>query len=184
MTTAIPRRIVLVGLMGTGKTTVGRRLARRLDRRFVDLDAEVEAAAGASIPEIFATQGEAAFRRAETEALASTLASEEDVVVATGGGVVVAETNRDLLTAATDTVVVWLDAPVDALMERVDGGGATRPLLAEDPRGVLMRLATEREPLYTAVAHHRIGTQHRSVGEVAATVCRVVTRSGDEEVTA
>jgi shikimate kinase len=181
MTVQFPRRIVLVGLMGTGKTTVGRRLARRLDRRFVDLDAEIESDTGSTIPEIFATSGESAFRTAETEALTRVLADGDPVVVATGGGVVVTSANRELLRSASDVVVVWLDAPVDALVERVDAGASVRPLLAEDPAGVLTRLSAEREPLYSEVAHHRIGTHHRTVAEVAATVCRVVTRDRTEE---
>jgi shikimate kinase len=139
--------------MGSGKTTVGRRLARKLERPFVDADEEIEATSGRSIADWFAESGEAAFRKAESEVLANLLDRPDPLVVATGGGVVVAAENRARLTADGVTVV-WLQATPGLLAHRVSQKPPRphRPLLAEDPLAVLTRLATERDPWYAEVA--------------------------------
>lgn len=136
--------------MGSGKSTVGARVAARTGRAFVDLDQAVEAAAGRSIAEQFADDGEAAFRARELAALRSVLETEVPTVVATGGGIVTTEAARDAL--AERAHVVWLDAPPEVLALRV-GGGDDRPLLAGDPTARLRELDAERRPLYAHLAH-------------------------------
>lgn len=147
-----PRHLVLIGMMGGGKTTVGVLVADRLGRSFLDLDQVVEDAAGASIPEQFARVGEEGFRRREADALAVSLDGREPIVLATGGGVVLAPSNRAALRAGSQ--VVWLRARPETLAARV-GSGAGRPLLTDatdDPVAVLRRLDAERAPLYAEVA--------------------------------
>lgn len=150
------RPIVLVGLMGAGKTTVGRRLAARLGRRFVDSDAAIEEAARLSISEIFGVFGEAYFRDGERRVIARLL-SEEAGVIATGGGAFCQAETRELI--LRKALVVWLDCDIETLVERT-GRRDTRPLLrGGDRREVLTRLAEERRPLYAqAQIHVRAGT--------------------------
>ncbi len=129
--------LFLVGMMGSGKSTVGRLCAAALDRPFVDLDAEVERLGGRSIADLFAAEGEDGFRRRESEALAGVAASGVPSVVACGGGVVLDAPNRGRLRSAG--VVVWLDAPPPALAARL-GRGEGRPLLGAAPGGVELSL--------------------------------------------
>lgn len=165
-----PRHIVLVGLMGTGKTTVGRALAHRLGRRFVDSDAVIEAAQGRTVREIFATDGEPAFRALEADALREALNSPEPLVIAAAGGVVLSEANREAL--QTDAArVVWLRADPTLLVERVRGGGH-RPLLDQDPAGVLAQMHETREPLYREVADVVVSVDNRTVNDVVEAVLR------------
>ena len=142
-------RLLLVGMMGVGKTTVGRRLAARLGWDFLDSDAEVEAATGHTVPEIFATEGEAAFRRAETAALRQAVALDRPVVVGVAGGAVLDPANRHLLAEAGP--VVWLRARPETLAARV-GDGAGRPLLDDHPAETLAALDRVRRPLYAELA--------------------------------
>jgi shikimate kinase len=141
---------VLIGMPGSGKSSIARRIARKTGRRAVDVDAEIERAAGRPIPEIFATEGEDGFRARESQVLASLLAGDEPLVVATGGGAVLREDNRAAMRARG--TVVWLRATPATLAERV-GDGHTRPLLAGDPVGNLTRLLGERAEAYAAAAH-------------------------------
>jgi len=145
------RPIVLVGLMGVGKSTVGKRLASRLRLPFVDADNEIEAAAGLSIAEIFERFGEAHFRDGERRVIARLVAGKPKVV-ATGGGAFMNEQTRKLI---LDTAIaVWLDADIDVLVERV-GRRDTRPLLTgRDPAEVLRHLAAERNPIYALAPIH------------------------------
>ena len=139
------RSLVLVGLMGCGKSTVGRRLAARLDLPFVDADAEIERAAGKTIPEIFAAHGEPYFRDGERRVIARVLA-EGGHVLATGGGAFMDTTTRALVRARG--ISVWLKADLDVLMKRVRKRG-NRPLLqTPDPEGAMRRLMDERYPVY------------------------------------
>lgn len=144
--------VILVGLMGSGKTTVGRRLGTILGRRFVDADHALEDQAGRTIGEIFESEGEAAFRDLETSVLTKLLGSSTPMVVASGGGVVLRSANRELL-ASEDITVVWLDASPEFLSSRVEST-PRRPLLAggRSPHEVLRQLRAERAPLYAAVA--------------------------------
>ncbi|KQT44382.1 shikimate kinase [Aureimonas sp. Leaf454] len=139
------RSIVLVGLMGAGKTTVGRRLAQVLDLPFKDSDQEIEAVSRMSVPELFAAYGEPEFRALESRVV-SRLAAEGPQVLATGGGAFMNEETRRLL--AGSAVTVWLKADLDILMERVSRRG-NRPLLkAADPRAVMKDLMDARYPVY------------------------------------
>ena len=148
---ATPRTIVLVGLMGVGKTTIGRRLAARLRLPFVDADHEIEGAAGMTISEMFAAHGEAAFRDGERRVIAR-LIEGEPKVLATGGGAFMHPDTRALI--LDQAVAVWLDADLDVLAERV-GRRNDRPLLAgQDARAVLGTLAAVRNPIYGQAPIH------------------------------
>ncbi len=137
--------LVLVGLMGAGKTTVGRRLAQALDLPFADADHEIEVAAGCSISDIFAQFGEAAFRDGERRVIARLL-EDGPQVVATGGGAFMHAETRAVI--AHTAVSVWLQADLDVLVRRVSRRNH-RPLLRSgDPRQILERLLREREPVY------------------------------------
>jgi len=140
-----PRTIALVGLMGAGKTTVGRRLAAALQMPFADADAEIVKAAGRSIEEIFAEHGECAFRRGERQVIARMLNGPVHVL-ATGGGAFIDPGTRALMKERA--ISIWLKAPLDVLMKRVEKRD-NRPLLKEaDPRAVMQRLMDERYPIY------------------------------------
>jgi len=139
------RLVVLVGMMGAGKSTVGRRLAARLRLPFVDADTEIEAAAGMSIPEIFEAHGEPHFRDGEARVIARLL-DNGPAVLATGGGAFMRDETR--LRIADKAVSIWLRADVDVIMRRVRRR-ADRPLLhTPDPEGTVSRLISEREPVY------------------------------------
>ena len=140
-----PRSIVLIGLMGAGKTAVGRRLANGLDLPFIDADTEIEVAAGASISEIFAEHGEAYFRQGERKVIARLLENGPQVL-ATGGGAYMNPNTRANIKA--HGLSVWLKADIKVLMKRV-GRRDNRPLLvAGDPEKVMKKLMEERYPIY------------------------------------
>ena len=142
--------LILIGLPASGKTTVGRQLARRLDMPFFDCDEAIEAAAGCSVSDIFARYGESYFRQLEHRTL-ETLCRKEGCVIATGGGAVLREDNRLLLQRSG--TVFWLDRPLADIMSTDFQTG--RPLLTVG-RTALERLAAERRALYAACAHYRI----------------------------
>ena len=168
--------LVLVGMMGAGKSTVGRLVSRRLDRRFVDVDEEVERSTGTTVAVLFAERGERAFRALEEQALGRCLETDVDTVVSAGGGAVLSEMNRARLSAAT---VVWLRARPETLAARV-GDASTRPLLAgaaaavegtaADLDGRMAELQAERAPLYEAVADVVIDVDDLSAEAVAERV--------------
>lgn len=170
--------LVLVGLMGSGKSTVGRECARRLDRPFVDTDEVVEQEAGRPVREIFAVEGEPGFRDRERRAVAAVCAAAVPTVIACGGGVVLDPANRAELRAAG--VVVWLRAPVAELVARV-GTGAGRPLLADEPVGALARLERERDSAYGAAAHVVVDTAGLGVDPVVDRVLVEYSRAGGEQ---
>ena len=160
----LDRPVVLVGLMGVGKSTVGRRLARRLGLPFVDSDSEIEETVGLPWGELFERYGEEDYRDGERR-LVARLIDGQIRVIATGGGVFVDPRTRVLL--KEQTITVWLDAPVDILAERTSRR-ATRPLLKNgDPKGTLERLAqAEREAYAEADIHVKSGDgAHRDVVE-------------------
>src|SRR2546421_5243200 len=146
ITSALGRRsVVLVGMMGAGKSTIGRRLAARLRLPFLDADIEIEAAAGMSIPDIFETHGEPHFRDGEARVIARLLDS-GPAVIATGGGAFMREETRSRI--RDKAVSIWLKADVDVIMKRVKRR-ADRPLLqTEDPAATVGRLLEAREPVY------------------------------------
>jgi shikimate kinase len=148
---AVDRTIALVGMMGAGKTTVGRRLARALALPFKDADEEIERAAGMSVSELFAAHGEESFRRGEAQVIERLLAG-PPVILATGGGALTAEKTRALLHAKALTI--WLKADAETLAKRATRR-PTRPLLANgDPQATIERLLAARTPLYEEAAIH------------------------------
>ena len=167
---ARPRRVLLVGMMGAGKSTVAAVLAERLGWPTVDTDTIVEGWSGASVADIFASEGEAIFRAAESRAIAGLEQALEPLVASVGGGAVVSEANRRALRASG--TVVWLRARPATLAARV-GAGETRPLLAGSGLGTdmaLERLAHEREGHYRDVADLVVDVDGVSAHEVAELV--------------
>lgn len=165
-----PGTLVLVGLPASGKTRVGRSLAARLGRDFLDTDRLVEAQCGQSIPDIVEQRGWDAFRRLETAVLADAV-MRKDVVIATGGGCVERLRNRHLLEQRT---VVWLQAGHASLLARLAADDTPRPLLEEAPAERLARLAATRDPLYAELAGYRIATDGLSTEEVADAIMRML----------
>ncbi len=158
-----PRPLILVGMMGAGKTTIGRRLAARLARRFVDADRALEERCGVPITTIFELEGEPGFRRRE-RAMLDELVALPDVVLATGGGAVLDDDNRRLMRERG--WVVYLKAAAPELWHRLrrDRG---RPLLqTANPRERIAQLLAQREPLYEAVAHCTVTSVHQPVEEL------------------
>ena len=164
------RHLVLVGLMGSGKTTVGRALAQRLRRELLDSDAMIEAREGRTVRDIFREDGEEAFRRIETDVLQEALAAEDKAVIAAAGGVVLRPENRAAL-RSSGARVVWLRADPATLVERVKGG-AHRPLLDDDPQGTLQSMYEQRAELYREVADAIVTVDNRSVSDVVEAVLR------------
>lgn len=166
------RVVVLVGMMGAGKTTVGRELAARIGARFVDTDDLVVAKAGKPEGAILKEDGESEFRRLESAALADALATRDDTVVAAAGGCVLAGANRDAI-GDRATVTVWLDADLATLGQRT-ARGQHRPLLDNDPVARLSALDRERRALYESVADVRVDTAGMSIDDVVAAVALAV----------
>ncbi len=159
--------IFLVGPMGSGKSAVGRHLAKILHMPFLDSDAEIESRTGVDIPFIFEKEGEAGFRRRENEVIES-LTGQSNIVLATGGGAIVADENRKLLGARG--TVVYLHATVEQ-QERRTRRGRERPLLEGGDRSQILRdLMQVRDPLYRVIADIVIETDGRSVAAVAGDV--------------
>ncbi|HKH10192.1 MAG TPA: shikimate kinase [Rubrobacter sp.] len=158
--------MAIVGYMGSGKTSVGRLLARRTGRDFVDLDAEISRVAGRTIPEIFAEGGEDRFRDLECDALASALASPDPAVVSCGGGAITRPENR---AALRDIPTVFLSEDVEVLYSRTRD--PNRPLRGVS-RGDFVRRHTERLPLYREVADVEVRADGRSAAAVAEEVER------------
>ncbi|MFT0545423.1 shikimate kinase [Allopusillimonas ginsengisoli] len=161
------RPIMLVGMMGAGKTTIGRQLARMLDRQFVDLDHELEARCGVRVSLIFDIEGEDGFRKRET-LLLDEISQQPGIVLATGGGAVLAPENRRLLKERG--TVVYLRASADELYRRV-ARDRNRPLLqTADPRARLHSLLQQREPLYESVATITVDTGASPVSHLARSI--------------
>ena len=170
MNACAARHVVLVGMMGVGKSSVGRALAAELGRPLFDSDEMIVSDVGRTVREIWTTDGEAAFRALETATLLRALAEEEPSVIAAAGGVVLSDRNREALRSA-DAHIVWLLADVEVLLERVRAGGH-RPLLDDDPERTLQRMYDERADLYQEVADAVVSVDHRSIGEVTRAVMR------------
>lgn len=162
-----PKNIVLVGFMGSGKTTVGRELHQRLGYPLVDMDQVIEERASKSIPAIFEESGEAGFREMETSLLKEITnhAGSERRIISTGGGIVGSKENRALLKQLG--YVVWLSAPIDVILERTSKN-RNRPLLhTEDPAAKIQLLIDQRNPLYEEVAHLKLDTSGLDFNELA-----------------
>lgn len=166
------KHLVLVGMMGAGKSTVGRVLADRLGRELFDSDAMIEERTGQTVREIWQAVGEPAYRELETDVLIEALGRDEPSVIAGAGGIVLRDENRELLRGPS-AHVVWLLADVDVLLDRVRNGGH-RPLLDGDPHGALTAMWNDRAGLYREVADAIVSVDARSVHEVAQAVLRCV----------
>lgn len=165
------KNIILVGLMGAGKTTIGKRLASTLGMEFVDSDHEIERRTGADIPWIFDIEGEEGFRRRERDVIAD-ICQRSGIVLATGGGAVLDETNR--LNLHNCGTVIYLCASVDQIYRRISRS-THRPLLrCEDPKQRLRDLLRIRDPLYREVAHHVIITDQHSVQHMVRHILRQI----------
>lgn len=177
-----PSIIVLVGLMGTGKTTIARSLADHYKSECLDTDKLVEQTAGQSVREIFSQLGEDGFRSIESDVLAQCLRSPRPAVIAGAGGVVLRKENRDLLHQARKdgrVIVVWLHARPEVLVERTRKGGH-RPLLDNNRAGTLERLTQERAPLYGEVADIVVDVSERSSESVTSLIIEAITVAAEE----
>ena len=164
-----PRRIVLTGFMGSGKSTVGPLLAKRLGWRFLDADEVIEAEAGCTIAEIFARQGEAAFRDLEHATIVR-LASGDGLVLALGGGAIELEETRTHLIGSAGTLLIHLEVELATTLKRCSGTENTRPVLADQAN--LARRYEKRMPLYR-MAHVSIGVDALTPDEVVEAIVRV-----------
>ena len=163
------KNLFLIGPMGAGKTTIGRRLAKELDLEFFDCDHALEERTGVRISVIFEIEGEAGFRRRESQII-DTLSAKQGIVLATGGGAVLAPGNRQALRERG--WVVYLKASVDRLFARTRKD-KNRPLLqTENPKQRIEQLLTERDPLYRETADLIIETDHQSPNQTIKTICR------------
>ena len=155
--------VILIGMMGAGKTSVGKALARALGRRFLDADHEIEARCGVSIPTIFELEGESGFRKREAQVI-DELTVMPDIVLATGGGAVLLEENRECL--ASRGIVVYLVARPEDIFERTRHD-RNRPLLqVEDPLGRIRTLLEQRSALYEGLADVRLETGRSTIGRL------------------
>lgn len=163
--------IILVGLMGAGKTAVGKVLARLLDKAFFDTDHEIERATGVRVSVIFEIEGEDGFRAREHKMLAE-LVARQNILLATGGGAVLSRENRELMKA--NGTVIYLRAPVKALLRRTQRD-RSRPLLqVADPGAKLQELYAQRDPLYREVAHLIVDTGAQSVRALAEQIAALL----------
>ena len=161
--------ISLTGFMGCGKSSVGRKLSQLLCCPFMDLDAEIEARSGRSIPEIFEAEGEKEFRRLEKETLKDVLETDGKMVLALGGGAVMTPECEEMVN--DKTVCIYLKASVDELVERLSGESAGRPLLnTADLHTRILDLMSRRASTYERVAHLIIDTNGRTIDEVASEI--------------
>jgi len=170
-----PRSLVLVGMMGAGKSSIGRKLAQRLNLSFVDADTEIEQAAGMSISEIFAKHGESYFRAGEARVIARLLDGGPQVM-ATGGGAFMHQQSREAI--REKGISIWLKAEYDVLLKRIKRRG-DRPLLkTEDPGETLRRLMQERDPFYAEadIVVHSRDVPHEII--IAEIICAVAQRLG------
>ena len=170
--------IYLVGPMGSGKTTIGQRLAGLLGLEFLDCDHELEAHTGASVSLIFDIEGENGFRARETRLLQD-LTARSGLLVATGGGAILRKENRKMLSSTG--LVVYLETPVEQQLRRLSRD-RSRPLLQTgDRRKKLERLAAERNPLYREIADIEFPARNRGLGTVAAELARAIENYGNSE---
>lgn len=170
----MPRNIIFVGPMGAGKTTIGRQIAKKLERAFFDSDKEIEKRTGASIPLIFELEQEQGFRDRESTMIRELL-SRQDIVLATGGGVVLREDNRRQL--SDNGLVIYLCAPVEQLVQRT-ARDSNRPLLqTDDPRKTITDLLAARDPLYRDVADVVFETNGLSVKQVVNKLHKIIRKS-------
>lgn len=170
-----PRRVLLIGMMGAGKSTTGHLLAERLRWPYLDSDDEIERQTGMTVPEIWKAHGEPAFRAEESRVLAEACRFPGPVVVSVAGGAVLAQENRVLIRSAG--LVVWLRAEVATLIGRV-GTGAGRPLLDRGPAEAMKRLYDERAPLYADLADEVFDVDRMAPPQVVDAIVEVLEDEG------
>lgn len=177
--------ICLIGMMGSGKSSVGRELSGLLSLPFIDLDSYIEFKTGHKIPEIFAREGEEAFRKMECEALDEIIGNrskegcaDKGLVLSLGGGTLTSCENAEKV--ARKTLCIYLKATADTLVRRLEGEAQGRPMLAgEELRGRIAELLEKRGPVYEKTARHSLATDGLSVGEIARTIAGLVKESPD-----
>ncbi len=170
------RHIVLIGMMGSGKSTIGRQLARRSDRSCFDTDALVQERTGRRIQELFASQGEEAFRQQETRVLRDVCSSAAPSIICAGGGTPMRAENREIM--SRDATVVWLRARPETLLRRV-GDGRDRPMLGTDPAEAIRRLDGLRREVYEATADIIVDVDDATIGEVLERVLNKLGCNGE-----
>lgn len=162
-----PKLFVLIGMMGAGKTSSGKVLSRRVGWDFVDLDQELESRTGVSIPEIFESEGEQGFRQRETDLLKEFL-NKEQMIISSGGGIVLKEENRKLL-KRSKAEIIFLEVTPEDCLKRTEG--TSRPLLrVKDPLGKIKELLSERTALYEEVSTCKISTSKKRPGQIAGEI--------------
>ncbi|MEQ6203798.1 shikimate kinase [Sulfitobacter sp. HNIBRBA2951] len=172
----LKKTVALVGMMGAGKTAVGRAVAAKLGAPFLDSDAEIEAAANQTVPEIFARDGEAFFRKRETEVIRRLLET-QNVILSTGGGAFLAQVNRE--TISEKGVALWLDADLDLLWMRVRHKDS-RPLLrTQNPRATLAEIFAARTPIYKLAELHVVCAVNLSIDAMAERVIAALLTRAD-----
>lgn len=168
--------IALIGLMGTGKSTVGRRLAKRINYGFFDTDDELQLSSGRSVRDIFANDGEEAFRDLEAQTLSDASARVEPLVIAVAGGGVLRQSNRLLISHMTHRI--WLTADLDLITRRVSARALSkqghRPLIDDDPRARLTQLYSERSAVYASLATSTIDVTDLKINEVVDALTTIV----------
>ena len=163
--------IALIGFMGTGKTVVGKALAKKLNRKFVELDSLIEQKAGKTIPQIFQEDGEIAFRELEIE-VTKEVAERKNVVIACGGGVVLNKINIDRL--RKESLIVYLTASPKVILERTSNDAEERPLLKANPLLTIQQLLKFRKPFYERAADIKIDTSKLSIDSIVEqTIVRI-----------
>ena len=165
------KNIYLIGLMGSGKTTLGKILSKKLDKQFYDSDQVIEEKLGVNVPMIFEYEGEAGFREREKDILKE-LVSKQNIVLATGGGIILSESNRDLL--AKNGIVIYLKSNQKDLVLRMKND-KTRPLLNNgNVELIIKKLCQEREPLYEEIADFKVVTKNKRINEVVNEIVRII----------
>jgi len=165
------KNIYLIGLMGSGKTTLGKILSKKLDKHFYDSDQVIEEKLGVNVPMIFEYEGEAGFREREKDILKE-LVSKQNIVLATGGGIILSESNRDLL--AKNGIVIYLKSNQKDLVLRMKND-KTRPLLNNgNVELIIKKLCQEREPLYEEIADFKVVTKNKRINEVVNEIVRII----------
>jgi len=165
------KNIYLIGLMGSGKTTLGKILSKKLDKNFYDSDHVIEEKLGVDVPMIFEYEGEAGFREREKDSLKE-LVSKKNIVLATGGGIILSKSNRDLL--SENGIVIYLKSNQKDLIKRMKND-KTRPLLKNgNIEEIIKKLCKEREPLYEEIADFEIMTKNKRIHEVVNEIVTII----------
>ena len=165
------KNIYLIGLMGSGKTTLGKILSKKLDKHFYDSDQVIEEKLGVDVPMIFEYEGEAGFREREKDILRE-LVNKQNIVLATGGGIILSESNRELL--AKNGIVIYLKSNQKDLVLRMKND-KTRPLLKNgNVELIIKKLCQEREPLYEEIADFKVVTKNKRIYEVVNEIVRII----------